>query len=177
MDGGRIVMDKALLVIDMVNDFAAPNGAVYVRSTADVINPIIEKIKAVKASGYAVYFVSDAHEENDREFRAWPKHCIKGTKGAEVIEDLDTTDSTIIGKTTFSGFFETILDGDLKRKRIKELILVGCMTNVSILHTAADAVLRGYKVTVPRDCVTGLDKVDEEAALKHMGHILNVDII
>lgn len=170
-------MNKALVVVDMVNDFASLEGSLYVPNTAKIIEPIKAKIKGAKEVDIPVIFVNDSHEEDDREFKVWPKHCVKGTEGAKIIKELDTTDSTTIGKTTFSGFFETILDGELKRKGITELILVGCVTNICILHTATDAVLRGYKVTVPRDCVAGLDKADEDAAFKHMAQILNVDVL
>ena len=170
-------MNKALLVVDMLNDFAQEDGLLFVPKTSDIVDAVAERIKSAKASDIPVFFVNDAHEEDDREFKAWPKHSVKGTEGAKVIKELDTTDSTTVEKTTFSGFFETTLDEELKRRGITELIIVGCVTNICILHTASDAILRGYKVTVPRDCVAGLDKADEDAALKHMAQILNVDVI
>ena len=170
-------MNKALLVVDMLNDFAQEDGLLFVPKTRDIVDAVADRIKSAKASDIPVFFVNDSHEEDDREFKVWPKHCVKGTEGAKIIKELDTTDSVTVEKTTYSGFYNTTLDGELKRKGITELIVVGCVTNICILHTASDAVLREYKVTVPRDCVAGLDTTDEDAALKHMAQILNVDVM
>ena len=43
--------------------------------------------------------------------------------------------------------------------------------------TASDAVLRGYNVTVPKDCVAGLNKEDHEFGLRQMEKVLKVNII
>lgn len=170
-------MNKALVVVDMLNDFVDEGGSLFVPRTRDIVGAVADRIMSAKASDIPVFFVNDSHEEDDREFKVWPKHCVKGTEGAKVIKELDTTDGITVPKTTYSGFFGTTLDEELKRKCITELIIIGCVTNICILHTASDAILRGYKVTVPRDCVAGLDKTDEDAALKHMAQILNVDVI
>ena len=170
-------MSKALLVVDMLNDFVDEGGSLFVPRTRDIVGAVADRIKSAKASGIPVFFVNDSHEEDDKEFKVWPKHCVKGTEGAKIVSELDTVEGFCVEKTTYSGFFETTLDGILKRRDVTELIIVGCVTNICILHTASDAILRGYKVTVPRDCVAGLDKADEDAALKHMAQILNVDVM
>ncbi|MEK7713511.1 MAG: isochorismatase family protein [Deltaproteobacteria bacterium] len=46
-----------------------------------------------------------------------------------------------------------------------------------ILYTSSDAVLRGYNVTVPKDCVAGLNKEDHEFALKQMEKVLKVNLV
>lgn len=170
-------MSKALLVVDMLNDFVDEGGSLFVPRTQDIVGAVADRIKSAKASDIPVFFVNDSHEEDDKEFKVWPKHCVKGTEGAKIIKELDTTDSFIVEKTTYSGFYETRLGALLQKEGVTELIVVGCVTNICILHTASDAVLRQYKVTVPRDCVAGLDKADEDAALKHMAQILNVDVM
>ena len=170
-------MSKALVVVDMLNDFAREGGALYVPNTEAIVAPIKARIDSAKAGGIPVIFVNDSHEEDDKEFKIWPKHCIKKTEGAMVLSELKTEGSHTVEKTTYSGFFDTKLDAILRVGGVTEIILVGCVTNICILHTASDAVLRGYKVTVSKECVAGLDEVDETAALKHMAQILNVDVI
>lgn len=44
-------------------------------------------------------------------------------------------------------------------------------------YTAYDLVSRGYKVTVPKNCVAGLNKEDHEFALRQMEKILKVNIV
>ncbi len=79
---------------------------------------------------------------------------------------------TVVEKTTYSGFFNTRLEGVLKEIGATDLILTGCVTNICIMFTASDAVLRGYKVNVPKDCVAGLNKEDHEFALRQMEKVM-----
>ena len=171
-------MNKALVVVDMVNDFVSPDGSLYVPNTANVIEPIKAKIKEAKEAGIPVIFVNDSHEEDDKEFAIWPKHCVKNTEGAKVVEALMISEgNTYVDKTTYSGFYETRLDKVLKEAGVEEVTLVGCVTNICILYTASDAVLRGYKVTVPKNCVAGLDDVVDLFVFKQMSDVLKVNVV
>jgi nicotinamidase-related amidase len=51
------------------------------------------------------------------------------------------------------------------------------VTHICILFTAADAVLRDYKVTVVEDGVAGLAREDHDAALRIMKNVMAVQII
>jgi nicotinamidase/pyrazinamidase len=75
--------NTALLVIDMLNDFVAPDGALYVGDTVKHIIPEIQKkISKYRADGTPVIYVCDSHEKNDSEFQMFAPHCVTGTKGA-----------------------------------------------------------------------------------------------
>ena len=56
------------------------------------------------------------------------------------------------------------------------LVLTGCVTNICVLYTAYDAVIRGYRVTVPADCVAPLDPADGAFALRQMEQVLGVKV-
>ena len=60
---------------------------------------------------------------------------------------------------------------------ISELLITGCVTNICVLYTVADAVQRGYKVSVLKDCVAALDERDHEFALKQMREVLGAHIL
>jgi nicotinamidase/pyrazinamidase len=105
----------------------------------------------------------------------WPPHAVKGTEGAQVVAELaPQKEEKVIGKTSYSGFFGTELDDTLKRLGVKELVLTGCVTNICILYTAADAVMRGYRVHVPADTVASLDDKEGAFALDQMEKVLGV---
>ncbi len=108
----------------------------------------------------------------------WPPHAVRGTKGAEVIDELTPEEmDPVIAKTSYSAFLQTGLDGLLQSLKVEHLTLTGCVTNICILYTAYDAVVRGYDVTVPAKCVANLDPSDGAFALKQMSDVLGVKVV
>lgn len=169
---------KVLLIIDMLNDFVLPGAPLEVPDTRKIIPNIKREIEKARGEGYPVIYVCDAHAPNDREFQIWPRHCVKGTKGAQVVDELAPEPrDTVVEKTTYSGFFNTRLEEVLRTLGTTELLITGCVTNICILYTSSDAVLRGYKVAVPKDCVAGRNREDHDFALRQMKQVLKVNVI
>lgn len=189
---------EALLIIDMLNDFVLEGAPLEVPETRKVIPVIKKEIENARAKGSPVIYICDAHKEDDKEFSkfGWPAHAVKGTKGAEIVDELKpervgatlrevgTTrfrDSLrgdiIIEKTTYSGFYDTKLDEALKNFGVNSLRLTGCVTHICVMFTASDAVLRDYKVRVNENGVAGLSKEDHNAALRIMKNVLGVTIV
>ena len=169
---------KALLIIDMLNDFVVDEAPLKVPKIRTIIKPIIREIEKARSQRCPVIYLCDSHEENDREFEMFPPHAIKNTEGAKIIDELKPQGSDIIvRKNTYSGFFNTDLDKILKKLSIEKLVVTGCVTNICVLYTVSDAVLRGYEVEVVKDSVIGLNKRDHEFALKHMKDVLKVNIV
>ena len=170
--------NKVLLIIDMLNDFVKKGAPLYVPNIESIIDPIKREIEYARTNDIKIIYICDAHGKEDREFTLYPPHAIKNTKGSEIIKALKPgKDDIIIKKKTFSGFYNTSLDDVLKKLKITELIITGCVVNICVLFTVADAVLRGYKVNVIRDAVIGLNKKDYDFSLKQMKNILKVNIV
>lgn len=169
---------KALLVIDMLNDFIKEDGALPTPGAEKLIPHINAKIREFHSNDWPVIFICDSHAEDDEEFEIWPKHCVVGTEGAEVVKGLDRDpEDIVVRKTRYSGFFNTDLEKVLKKNNIGALFLTGVLTDICVLHTAADAAMRGYEVKVPKDCVMALSDEAHEWALKHMKEVLNAKIL
>jgi len=172
-------MRQALLVIDMLNDFYLPGAPLEVTENRTILPALQQRLAKARTEQTPVIFVSDAHAANDREFErmGWPPHAVAGTPGARVINELQPLPNEhLVEKTTYSGFFQTELEALLHQLEIDELILTGCVTNICILYTAADAVMRGYSVIVPTDCVAHLDPAEGEFAVNQMKNVLGVQI-
>ena len=170
---------QALLIIDMLNDFVLPGAPLEVPETRNVIKNIRRELDRAHAEGMPVIYVCDSHAPDDKEFSkyGWPHHAVRGTKGAEVIEELKPLPSDIIiPKDTYSGFYNTRLDETLKRLNVDFLRLTGCVTHICVMFTASDAVLRDYQVTVVADGVAGLAKEDHDAALRIMKNVMGVKV-
>jgi len=172
------LIKKALLIIDMLNDFIKEEGKLYIgESGKRIILPIQRGLKIFRKEKNPVFYICDHHRFDDKEFKLFPPHCVSGTRGAEIIDELRPEHNDfIIYKRKYSGFFQTDLDVSLREEGILELELVGVCTNICVLYTAASARMLNYKVTVLKDAVTSFDHEAHNFALKQMKDILGVEI-
>lgn len=173
-------MKEALLIIDMLNDFVRPGAPLEVPDTRAIIPVIKQEIEKARAAGNPVIYVCDTHAADDKEFLkfSWPAHAVKGTRGADIIDELKPAgDDIVIPKTTYSGFYGTDLEKTLRLLRVDSLRLTGDVTHICILFTAADAVLRDYKVTIVADGVAGLAREDHDAAIRIMKNVMAVRLV
>jgi len=169
---------KALLVIDMLNDFIREKGKLYIgKRGEEIILPIQRELISFREKDNPIFYICDCHRFDDKEFKLFPSHCVSGTKGAEIIEELKPAHNDfIIHKRRYSGFFQTDLDISLREKGISEIELVGVCTNICVLYTAASARMLDYKVTVLKDAVASFDDDAHNFALQQMKDILGVKI-
>lgn len=173
-------MNDALLIIDMLNDFVEPGAPLEVPETRKIIDAIQVQIEKARKNRRPVIYVCDNHAPDDPEFSRmnWPAHAVRGTEGAKIIKELQPEEmDPVIAKTSYSAFLHTGLEGVLQSLGVDHLTLTGCVTNICILYTAYDAVVRGYQVSVPTDCIASLDAEDGQFALKQMTAVLGVDVV
>jgi nicotinamidase-related amidase len=169
---------KALLIIDMLNDFVLPGAPLRVPAATNIISSLEQKIEEARSRNRPVIYICDAHDPDDREFQDWPPHAVVGTQGAKVIDALAPKPGDIlVKKKRYSAFFQTELDTALNNLEVNHLLITGVVTNICVLYTVADARARGYKVSVLKDCVAGLDPQDHEFALNQMKGTLKAEIV
>jgi len=167
----------ALLVIDMLNDFV--KGKLRIAKAMEILPNVKELVEKARRGNIPVIYVNDAHTPGvDEEFKLWGEHAVKGTPGAEVVEELKPGKSDyVVEKKRYSGFFQTHLDLLLRELKVDTLILTGVATDICVLHTAADAFFRGYKVIVVRDATATLTEEEHKKALKYMEKVYGAKVI
>ncbi len=164
---------RALLVIDMVRDFVEEDGSLVVPEAKNLIGPINKAIDDFRKKNEPVIFVCDSHDEDDREFKGWPRHAVTGSRGAEVVDALDKRmDDPVVRKKRYSAFYDTELERVLKKKGIDTLVLTGVLTDICVMHTAVDAAMRNYNVVVLKDCTGSVSRERHEWALQHMRDVV-----
>ena len=170
---------KALIVIDMLEDFIGEKGALSVGPEGKKLIPFInDRIREFRAQSAPIIFICDNHEENDSEFDMFVPHCIAGTVGSDIIREVDfEPGDKVIKKRRYSSFFGTDLDISLREKGAGELYLVGVCTNICVLFTAADARNLGYKVNIYKDGVTSFDAQAHKFALVEAEKTLGCKVI
>ena len=154
---------EALLIVDLQNDFC-PGGALAVRGGDGIVEPL----NRLLAQFHFVVATQDWHPPDHISFKArggpWPPHCVQSTRGAELHPKLDQTGihlkiqkGTSSGRDAYSGFQETTLDRELKKRNIRKVFVAGLATDYCVKQTALDALKRGYEVTVLTDLVAAVN--------------------
>jgi nicotinamidase/pyrazinamidase len=165
----------ALIVVDVQNDFADPDGSLSVAGGAEVISVINAEIEAALAAGAKVFYTQDWHPPSTPHFEKdggiWPVHCVAGTWGAQLHPDLRVEGPIVRkganGEDGYSGFTmrdpetgetqPTELDKLLAAAGVRKLIIVGLATDYCVLATALDARTREYPTTVLAAGVRAVD--------------------
>lgn len=169
---------KALMIVDMLNDFVHEKGALYGGKDADEIIPHIqERLKTFRQQHGMVIYIQDSHEENDREFERYPRHAVTGTWGNEIISALSPeTGEAIVRKKTLNSFYGTDLEKLLEDKGIEAVEVVGVCTSICVMDAVGDLTTRGYPVTVPIKEVADFDPEAHAFALKRMKEVYGADV-
>ncbi len=170
-------MADAVIVTDMLRCFMEPGHPLYVGDKARDIIPNVQRLlERELARGSRIFFICDNHDPDDLEFKMFPPHCIVGTPEAEVIPELARYPGQIIRKKRYSGFFNTDLEAQLRAIKPGKLIICGVLTDICVMHTAADARNRDYPVEVPVDCVASPDEKAHQFALEHIDRVLGAKL-
>lgn len=171
-------MARALLIIDFQNDFTA-GGALAVPDGDAIAGRVSELIDSGDFD--LVVATRDWHPPNHGSFKAqggpWPPHCVQGTQGAELHPSLDRSKIDAVVDAGYepwlegySGFEETDLAKVLREHDVDEVTVVGLATDYCVLQTSLDALRQGFRVTVDRGGIRGIDvdEGDSERALEEL---------
>lgn len=106
--------------------------------------------------------------------------CMKGTAGAEIIDDLKPmNDDYIVTKVRSSAFYQTKLDTLLRFKGVWILIVAGGSTNWGVEWLARDAKCRDILTVALRDCTYSATPEAQAASLANIddfiGCVMNQD--
>ncbi len=166
----------ALLVVDVQNDFADPEGGLYVSGGDKIIPTINAEISRAAAAGATIVYTQDHHPEVTPHFAkdggTWPVHCVAGTWGAELHPDLTVVDAPVVKKGTggedgYSAFSvrdpesgdedSTGLDQMLRDQGIERVVVCGLAQDVCVKDTTLDASRLGYETTVLLEATRPVD--------------------
>lgn len=189
------IQAKALIIIDIQNDFV-PNGSLAVKE-GDAIIPLVNELQNRFEH---IIATQDWHPANHCSFAAnhvgkkvgelveidglmhvmWPIHCVQNTKGAELVEGLNTEKimrifykGTDVNIDSYSGVFDngrkkaTGMADYLREKGISDVYVVGLATDYCVKFTALDLVDSGFNTFLIVDACRGvnLQQGDVEKAL------------
>jgi nicotinamidase/pyrazinamidase len=109
----------------------------------------------------------------------WPDHCVQGTAGAGLHEDLRIPHAQLILRKgyhphidSYSAFYEndrktpTGLAGYLRERGLNRVFVVGLAFDFCVRYSAEDARREGFDVTVVEDACRGIDVNGSMAATR-----------
>lgn len=170
----------AVVVVDMVNAYLDPDGAMPVSDPAPVIAATNQLVTACRAAGGLVIWARPGHTElADGLFRKRVPHAIGESHDAQLHDDLRPLDSDkIIRKRKYSSFFGTDLDSYLREHRIESVLVSGVALNICVRSTVHDSFFLGYETFVVDDASQATSQREHDSTLydiaTHFGTVLSV---
>jgi len=160
-------MRPAIVVVDMLKDAFKRKD---LPSTQEYVK-IVPKIKSLldKARGLniPIIFACDSFLEKDFIFKGREPYCVRGTEGAEVVEDLrPKKKDQILPKRRFSAFFKTDLDQTLRLLGVDTVVITGINTHVCVYATAMDSVCNDFNTIVLEDCSASRSRETHQGSLE-----------
>lgn len=167
-------MKKVLVVVDMQNDFI--DGALGTKEAQAIVGNVGKRIRDY--AGQTVIATMDTHGEDymdTSEGRHLPvPHCIKGTKGweirDEIAEELNKVNAKTIEKPTFGSENLAEYLSEMARKEELEIELLGLCTDICVVSNALllKAKMPESVIRVNAGCCAGVTVESHEAAILTM---------
>jgi nicotinamidase-related amidase len=184
------LLNTALVVIDMQNDFLDPKGKLYLGKSSplkltQVISNVETIIKHFIAKELPIYMLTDNHFVDSLEFETLPSHCVLGTWGrklypaiADLIEPYVMMGrGTIIPKTGFNG--SQYLMDEMAYTVIDKLYIVGVTSDICVFFTTMGLAeyFEGKNLHIIEDATMAFNDVWNETAKDMMKSLRGIDII
>ena len=156
---------KLLIVVDLVKGFV--NEGNMADSKIQHIIPESKKlVEEFLKNDNPVIYIKDCHEKDAVEFKRFPEHCVKGTKEAEMVDELIPfeNETIVFEKNSTSAMFamDFIFAID-DMENLEEVVIIGCCTDICVMNLAIplqnyfDEVNMDVKIVVPKNAVETYD--------------------
>ncbi len=164
-------LEELLIVVDMVNGFVR-EGVMSSKNIEHIIPRIKELIEKTREKEEGVMFIKDTHYEDSLEFKKFPPHCIKGTSESELVSELRPyeKEAMVYEKNSTSTIFAPgFMDDIEKMKKLREVIVTGCCTDICVLNLVIpltnyfDQNNRDVSIKVYEDAVETFDAPNHSA--------------
>lgn len=193
---GPDIGKSSLIIVDMQNDFLHRNGnfshiarehpeaKIDMPFLIGTIPNVKRLLDAFRAAGRPVVYLAHVlkRDYSDAAFPYWRvgiepangnrTHCVEGTWGAQIIDDLAPQEGEhVVVKKGFGGFSNTPLDTVLRNLGVGTCVVSGVTTCVCVSSTIRGGVEYNYRMILVSDAVAEVDRTTHEAELKTMARL------
>jgi nicotinamidase/pyrazinamidase len=174
--------------VDAQRDFLLPGGALYVPGAEKILPQLNRLTEPARQNKILLLSSADAHNLDDKEFREWPPHCLKGKPGAEIVreglaprrlivpnredfvlpENLLDYQQITFEKNTLDVFENPHTEELLRRlhpsasgegESAVEFVVFGVVTEYCVRCTVEGLLQRNRKVALITDAIKSIDEV------------------
>ncbi|MBC7927022.1 MAG: cysteine hydrolase [Bryobacteraceae bacterium] len=151
-------MKTVFIDVDTQIDFVFPAGSLYVPGAEQIV-PVIARLNAhASASNIPLVCTTDAHPENDPEFRMWPPHCIVGTVGQQKPQVTLVPNQTLFRKVTTNAFAAPGFSELLDSIGAERYVVYGVVTEICVSAVIRGLLQRNHaRIELVTDAVRHLD--------------------
>jgi nicotinamidase-related amidase len=171
-----------LLIIDMQNDWAHPDGSMFVRDAAHRAETMARVLHAFRETRQPVIHAVRSYRPDTWDverfrvpyFQSGRGYFIEGTWGRQIIDRLTPEPGEpIVVKQRFSAFMQTELDLLLRRAEITRLAVMGVTLPNCPRATMYDAVALDYDVIAVED---GLATANEDTRIANLRDLEGIGV-
>ena len=143
-------MSYSVIIVDLVKDNLLEVSKYMLDEVRRILPQVQRLIEGARSKKIPVIFACDSFLPGDFIFGGRMKpHAIRGTQGAEVIDEIEmTSDDYFLPKRRFSAFFKTDLDITLRSLKVDTVVIAGIATTGCVLTTAWDALSYDFKAII-----------------------------
>lgn len=170
-------LDNAvLLVVDMQRYFLEEREHGYACGGVAVLSNAQKLISYFRERKRPVIYTQHAHHKDGRDagiLKKWWTEIgpIEGTPEAEIDPRVrPLAGEVVITKNRYSAFYNTNLEEVLKKAGVREIVMIGVMTNVCCESTARDAFFRDYMVRFVADATGTVEEEMHNATLLNLAY-------
>jgi nicotinamidase-related amidase len=177
----------ALVVVDLQNDFVRVGAPQEVPDARATLPHVAALIAACRAESIPVLYTRYTAGPNATHL-AWfspecgpeTRSCWRGEtrryadrehalRGHDVVDEIaPADDEVVIDKYGYGSFENTPLDDVLRAMRVRQVWLVGTVTQICVEETAREGFRRGYEIVIASDAVSSFDPEMHAATLRNM---------
>jgi nicotinamidase-related amidase len=161
-------MHTALIVVDMLNRYDHEDAARLMRSVRERLPAMRRLIDAARDHEILTVYVNDNHGDWSANAATLSERALGGPEPALVEPIVPAPDVPFVIKARHSIFYETQVEYLLRRHEIRQVVLIGQVTEQCILYSALDAYVRHFDVVVAPDAVAHIHEDLASAALRLM---------
>ncbi|MFJ5966170.1 isochorismatase family cysteine hydrolase [Bacillus sp. NPDC093026] len=167
---------KALLIIDMINNFDFNMGHVLAEKTKQITTKILALKQLAFKEKWPIIYINDHYGIWKADIQAVIKKC-ENERSRPILEKIaPSSHDYFLIKPKHSAFYGTALETLLNELGVQEIILTGIAGNICVLFTANDAYMREFNLIVPKDCIASNNNRDNDYALTMMKNVLLANI-
>jgi nicotinamidase-related amidase len=165
----------AMLIIDMLSGWDFPDADKLLPGAQRIAGKIAALRQRCHAAGVPVIYANDNRGRWRSDFRSLLSDVVAHGPGAAIGSRLaPREDDYFILKPKHSAFHATPLQELLQHMRASHLFITGVSSEQCVLLTAAEAKIRDYRVTVPRDAVAAQTPRRQRLAVDYLTEVLEV---